>query len=536
MTEKIVLAYSGGLDTSVAIRWLQEQYNAEVATLTMDLGGNVDLEAARLRALEIGAVRAEVMDAREEFVNEYVWPALQAGALYEGVYPLATALGRPLIAKHLVRIAQEEGASGIAHGCTGKGNDQVRFDVSAAALAPSIRVVAPAREWGMTRDDEIAYAQERNIPLDLNKRSSYSVDENLWGRSIEAGDLEDPWVEPPEEAYAWTVSAGEAPDAPHYVEIRFASGVPVGIDGEELAGVSLIELLNETAGRHGVGRIDHIENRLVGIKSREIYEAPAGIVLHQAHRALEQMCLTKEQSPLQGAARAGVRRPGLQRPVVHGSPPRSGRLRAQHPTPRERHGARAAAQGHRDRRGTSERRVALPARPRHVRRRRLLRPSGIGWLHQDFRAAGAHAGAGSRRGLVASRERRSLRTRRGRDARPQQRCRAQGSAALVSVHGIVISIMLATPAFAVMALASGQLARADEFTGWEYAVLSVGGIMNFLGGRFSQFLAIQAVGANLTAPVRVLSALFGALLGVTLLGEHVGLLRGAGIGCSSRLR
>ena len=296
MTEKIVLAYSGGLDTSVAIRWLQEQYNAEVATLTMDLGGNVDLEAARLRALEIGAIRAEVMDAREEFVSEYVWPALQAGALYEGVYPLATALGRPLIAKHLVRIAQEEGASGIAHGCTGKGNDQVRFDVSAAALAPSIRVVAPAREWGMTRDDEIAYAQERNIPLDLNKRSSYSVDENLWGRSIEAGDLEDPWAEPPEEAYAWTVSAGEAPDAPHYVEIRFASGVPVGIDGEELAGIALIELLNETAGRHGVGRIDHIENRLVGIKSREIYEAPAGIVLHQAHRALEQMCLTKEQS------------------------------------------------------------------------------------------------------------------------------------------------------------------------------------------------------------------------------------------------
>ena len=296
MTEKIVLAYSGGLDTSVAIRWLQEQYNAEVATLTMDLGGNVDLEAARLRALEIGAIRAEVMDAREEFVSEYVWPALQAGALYEGVYPLATALGRPLIAKHLVRIAQEEGASGVAHGCTGKGNDQVRFDVSAAALAPSIRVVAPAREWGMTRDDEIAYARERNIPLDLNKRSSYSVDENLWGRSIEAGDLEDPWVEPPEEAYAWTVSAGEAPDAPHYVEIRFASGVPVGIDGEELAGVALIELLNETAGRHGVGRIDHIENRLVGIKSREIYEAPAGIVLHQAHRALEQMCLTKEQS------------------------------------------------------------------------------------------------------------------------------------------------------------------------------------------------------------------------------------------------
>ena len=296
MADTIVLAYSGGLDTSVAIRWLQEQYGADIATLTMDLGGQVDLEAARQRALDIGAIRADVMDAREEFVRDYVWPALRAGAIYEGVYPLATALGRPLIAKHLVRIAQEEAASAIAHGCTGKGNDQVRFDVSAAALAPSIKVVAPAREWGMTRDDEIAYAQQRSIPLDLNKRSSYSVDENLWGRSIEAGDLEDPWMEPPEEAYAWTVSVAAAPDEPRSVEIRFAEGVPVTLDGEELGGVTLIELLNEAAGAHGVGRIDHVENRLVGIKSREVYEAPAGTVLHLAHRALEQMCLTKEQS------------------------------------------------------------------------------------------------------------------------------------------------------------------------------------------------------------------------------------------------
>ena len=296
MADKIVLAYSGGLDTSVAIRWLQEQYGVDIATLTMDLGGQVDLEAARQRALDIGAIRADVMDAREEFVRDYVWPALRAGAIYEGVYPLATALGRPLIAKHLVRIAQEEEALGIAHGCTGKGNDQVRFDVSAGALASSLKVVAPAREWGMTRDDEIAYAKERDIELDLNKRSSYSTDENLWGRSIEAGDLEDPWMEPPEEAYAWTVSVAAAPDEPRYVEIRFAEGVPVAIDGEELNGVALIELLNEAAGAHGVGRIDHIENRLVGIKSREVYEAPAGTVLHLAHRALEQMCLTKEQS------------------------------------------------------------------------------------------------------------------------------------------------------------------------------------------------------------------------------------------------
>jgi argininosuccinate synthase len=296
MPDKIVLAYSGGLDTSVAIRWLQERYGADVATLTMDLGGKVDLEAARQRALTIGATRADVMDARDEFINDYVWPALRAGALYEGVYPLATALGRPLIAKHLVRIAQEESAFGIAHGCTGKGNDQVRFDVSAAALAPDIRVIAPAREWGMGRDEEIVYAQERQIPLDLNKRSSYSVDENLWGRSIEAGDLEDPWVEPPEEAYAWTVAVAAAPDVPRYVEIEFVQGVPTTIDGETLGGVALVDLLNELAGSNGIGRLDHIENRLVGIKSREVYEAPAGVVLHQAHRALEQMCHTKEQS------------------------------------------------------------------------------------------------------------------------------------------------------------------------------------------------------------------------------------------------
>ncbi|MCH8847570.1 MAG: argininosuccinate synthase [Chloroflexi bacterium] len=294
--QKIVLAYSGGLDTSVAVRWLMEHYDAEVATLTLDLGGPVDLEGARKRALAIGAVRADVLDAREEFVRDFVWPALQAGALYEGVYPLATALGRPLIAKHLVRVAVEEQAFAIAHGCTGKGNDQVRFDVSAAALAPQIKVIAPAREWGMSRAEEIAYARERDLPLDLNKRSPYSVDENLWGRSVEAGDLEDPWVEPPEEAYAWTVSADAAPDEARYVEIAFRQGVPTSVDGEELGGVALIELLNEAAGSHGVGRIDHVENRLVGIKSREVYEAPAAVVLHQAHRALEALCLTKDQS------------------------------------------------------------------------------------------------------------------------------------------------------------------------------------------------------------------------------------------------
>jgi argininosuccinate synthase len=296
MAQKIVLAYSGGLDTSVAIRWLMEKYDAEIITMTIDLGGNTSLEDARKRAIETGAVKAIVHDAAQEFVDSFVWPALKAGALYEGVYPLATALGRPLIAKHLVRIALEEDAFAIAHGCTGKGNDQVRFDVSTGALAPHLRVIAPAREWGMSRDQEIAYAQERNITLDLNKRSPYSVDENLWGRSAEAGDLEDPWNEPPEEAYSWTQPVSKTPNVAVYIEVGFRQGVPVALDGEELPGIELITRLNELGGIHGIGRLDHIENRLVGIKSREIYEATAAILLHQAHRSLEGMCLSKEQA------------------------------------------------------------------------------------------------------------------------------------------------------------------------------------------------------------------------------------------------
>ncbi|MBM3940603.1 MAG: argininosuccinate synthase [SAR202 cluster bacterium] len=293
--KKIVLAYSGGLDTSVAIRWLQEKYDADVVTMTMDLGANTALDDARQRALRIGAIRADVIDAREEFVRDYVWPALQAGAIYEGVYPLATALARPLIAKHLVRIALEEQAFAVAHGCTGKGNDQVRFDVSTGALAPHLKVLAPAREWGMTRDQEIDYARQRNLPLKINPRSAYSTDENLWGRSIEAGDLEDPMNEPPEDAFDWTVSPAKAPNEPQYVEITFRDGLPVSVDGEALSPLQLVEHLHRLAGAHGVGRIDHIENRLVGIKSREVYEAPAAAVLHAAHRALEYMTLTKDQ-------------------------------------------------------------------------------------------------------------------------------------------------------------------------------------------------------------------------------------------------
>ena len=295
MAQKVVLAYSGGLDTSVIIRWLID-HDYEVVALTVDLGNQPALDEIQARALKIGAVKARVEDARSVFVDHFIWPALKANALYEGQYPLATALGRPLIAKLLVDIAREEGAAAVAHGCTGKGNDQVRFDVSVGALAPGLRVIAPVREWELkTREEEIAYAQRHDIPISVTKKSSYSVDENLWGRSIEAGVLEDPWTEPPEEVYRWTKPAAAAPSEPAYIEIQFERGIPVSLDGAPLDGVTLIERLTKLAGEHGVGRIDHLENRLVGIKSREIYEAPAAVVLLQAHKALEQMTLSKEQ-------------------------------------------------------------------------------------------------------------------------------------------------------------------------------------------------------------------------------------------------
>lgn len=295
--DKVVLAYSGGLDTSVAIKWIPEKYGMEVIALTIDLGNERDLDAIREKALKIGAVKAIVVDGKQMFVDHFVFPALKAGAIYEGAYPLATALGRPLISYLLVKTAREEGAKAVAHGSTGKGNDQVRFDVSVAALAPDLKVIAPVREWAaeMTRDREIEYAQQHGIPIPITAENPFSLDVNLWGRSCEAGVLEDPWAEPPEEAYGWTVSPAKAPDEPAYVTIEFDCGIPVGLDGERLDGVTLIARLNELAGKHGVGRIDHLENRLVGIKSREVYEAPAGVTLHAAHQALEKMTLSKDQ-------------------------------------------------------------------------------------------------------------------------------------------------------------------------------------------------------------------------------------------------
>jgi argininosuccinate synthase len=297
MAEKIVLAYSGGLDTSVAIRWLKEEKGYDVIALTVDVGMDRDRETLQSRAMAAGASGFEWTESQETFIRQFVFPALASGALYQG-YPLATALSRPLIARELVAVAKAEGATAVAHGCTAKGNDQVRIDVSVQALAPDLKVVAPLREWALDRESEIAYAEEHSIPIEVTKKSPYSIDENLWGRSIETGVLEDPWVEPPADVYVWTKSASEAPDEPAYIEIGFEQGVPVSLDGRAFDAVSLVKELNPQAGEHGVGRIDSVEDRLVGIKSREIYEAPAGVTLLTAHDALEGLTLSKDQRRL----------------------------------------------------------------------------------------------------------------------------------------------------------------------------------------------------------------------------------------------
>jgi argininosuccinate synthase len=291
---KVVLAYSGGLDTSVAVAWLREQFGVEVVTLTVDVGGGSLREGVEKRAMSAGASRAYVVDARERFVTDFVWPHLQANALYQGTYPLATALARPLIAQLLVEVAKREGADAVAHGCTGKGNDQVRFDVAVHALDPGLEVVAPMRVgMGLSREQEIDYAAERGIEVPITKASPYSIDVNLWGRSIETGVLEDPWVPPPADVYEWTVDPGKAPK-PVDITLGFEGGIPVSLDGDRLDPVSFVDRVSTLAGQHGVGRIDHVEDRLVGIKSREIYEAPAAAVLHAAHRALEGLTLSKD--------------------------------------------------------------------------------------------------------------------------------------------------------------------------------------------------------------------------------------------------
>jgi argininosuccinate synthase len=290
---KVVLAYSGGLDTSVCLKWFEQQ-GAEPYALYLDLGQGEPAEDVRAKGLKIGAVDAYVRDARIEFAYKYVAPAIKANALYGGKYPLFTALGRPLIAKKLVEVAREVGATHIAHGSTGKGNDQVRFDVTTASIAPDLTVVAPVRDWNMSRPEEMAYAEEHGIPVQTTKESPYSVDANLFGRSIEAGPLEDLNHEPTEDVYKLTATPEEAPDEPGYVTLGFEEGLPVNLDGEELPLVELIAELNRIVGAHGVGRVDMIEDRLVGIKSREIYECPAALTIIQAHRELETMTLTKD--------------------------------------------------------------------------------------------------------------------------------------------------------------------------------------------------------------------------------------------------
>jgi argininosuccinate synthase len=293
--KKVVLAYSGGVDTSVCIPYLKNEWGVEeVITLAADLGQGDELEPVRKKAFEAGASESLVEDARETFIRDYAFPAIQANAMYEDRYPLSTALARPLIARLLVEAAEKYGADAVAHGCTGKGNDQVRFDVSIAALNPDLKVLAPAREWGMSREATIAYGERCGIPAPVKKSSPYSIDRNLLGRSIEAGPLEDPWVEPPEEVFVMAKSIAETPNEPEYVEIGFERGIPKTVNGQACDPVDLVSQLNEIAGRHGVGRIDMIENRLVGIKSREIYEAPALMVLVQAHQDLESLTLTSD--------------------------------------------------------------------------------------------------------------------------------------------------------------------------------------------------------------------------------------------------
>lgn len=292
---KVVLAYSGGLDTSVMIPWLKDK-GYEVVTMTADVGQQADdLKATNEKAIKVGAVSAHLLDLRLEMIEKYIWPGLKANAMYEGTYPLCSAYSRPLIAAALIHIAQKEGAVAIAHGCTGKGQDQVRVEVCANALDPSITVLAPVRDWEMkTREEEIEYAERKGVPLPISKKSPYSIDDNLWGRSCECGVIEDPWAKPPKDAYALTVDPIDAPNDPTVVEITFERGIPVALDGKDLGAIELIGKLNELAGKNGVGRVDMIENRLVGFKSRETYECPAAVSLLTAHKALEKMTLAKD--------------------------------------------------------------------------------------------------------------------------------------------------------------------------------------------------------------------------------------------------
>lgn len=302
MSEKVILAYSGGLDTSVAIPWLKENYGYDVIALAVDLSGGEDVNEALSRAKRNGAVEAISVDASEEFVEEFIAGAIRANALYEEKYPLATALGRPCIVRHLVKEAAKQGAVAVAHGCTGKGNDQVRFDIGIKSLDPTLKIVAPIREWKMSREEEIDYATQKGIEITVDKTKVYSIDANIWGTAIEGGDLEDPWNEPQDKVYLTTKRISETPDEPAYAEIGFKEGLPVALNGKQLKMKEIIEALNKLAGANGVGRLDMIENRLVGIKSREVYEAPAALSIIAAHKALEDLTLERDTLHFKRAA------------------------------------------------------------------------------------------------------------------------------------------------------------------------------------------------------------------------------------------
>jgi len=295
MTETVVLAYSGGLDTSVMIKLIKEKYGAEVITVTLDVGQQKNLKAIEEKAKNLGVLKHYSIDARHEFSTRHIFPAIKANALYEGKYPVSTALSRPLIASKVVDIAKKEEATAVAHGCTGKGNDQVRFDVTIKSLAPDLKIIAPVREWNLARDEEIKFAKANKIPIPVDINNPYSVDQNLWGRSIECGVLEYPDQEPPEEVFEWTISPERSPDKPEHITLKFENGVPTAINGRNMDPVELVETLNKIAGENGVGRIDHIEDRLVGIKSREVYECPAATVITEAHKDLEKMVLTRHE-------------------------------------------------------------------------------------------------------------------------------------------------------------------------------------------------------------------------------------------------
>jgi len=293
MSGKVVLAYSGGLDTSISIKWIKEKYDMDVIAVLVDCGQPEDLKEIYNKALKIGAIKSVIVDAKSEFIKDFIFPSIKANLKYEKKYPLATALARPLIVKKLIDIARKEEASAVAHGCTAKGNDQVRFDVGIRSLAPELKIIAPQREWIISREEALEYAKKYSIKVNVTKDDPYSIDENLWGRSIECGILEDPWNEPPEDIYKWTkITKKEGEN--EYIEIGFENGIPVSLGGKNISTAEIIKSLNETAGSYGIGRIDMIENRLIGIKSREIYESPAAEVLIESHTQLESLILDRE--------------------------------------------------------------------------------------------------------------------------------------------------------------------------------------------------------------------------------------------------